>query len=211
MNKILIIVFILFTSSIHASWFWDKTLADYKSEFRDNVVDTVEQQKETNTGFNETKNLIFTFASLLHQAKESNVDFKDLHNKWLDTKSEIEDLNTKFRNLVESADSYFYEASQKAKKIDDFKLKKTITHRIVSQEESYTNRLIKTKNSLVELSIAHKKLEDVIIFLEIDYSLKSFDQELNNRFSEIDAITKSVMKDFDLLYKDSQELLSGSL
>ena len=210
MNKILILVFILFTS-LQASWFWDKTLADYKSDFRDNMVETIEQQKETNIEFNETKSLIFTLASLLQQSKESNAEFKDLHNKWLDTKTEVEDLNKKFKDLVVSADSYFYEANQKAKEIEDLKLKKRIIHKIESKEESYTNRLIKTKNTLGKLSIAHKKLHDVILYLEIDYSLESFDQEINNRFSEIDTITASVMKDFDLLQKDSEELLNGSL
>ena len=211
-KKITKILFILtFITSSSYAWFWDKSLSDYKNDFKDKVFEVREQQSETQTNLKETKHLIFTFASLLQESKKEDIKFNKLHNNWLDTKSEIKILEDKFVSLVGSADTYFNEVKKKADEISDKKLQASAINKILISENNYINRLKITKNGLIQLSVAHQKLKDLIIFLEISNSLKSLEQELNNRFSKIDIILTSVMKDLDLLYKDSQNLLDTNI
>ena len=140
--------------------------------------------------------------------KKDDVDFDNLHEHWQDTENEIELLNSKFKNLVESADAYFNETKKKTDEISDAKMKQSAMNNILEKENKYIDRLKNTNKGLLKLSIGHRKLKDIIIFLEISNSLKSLDKELNIRFSEIDKIINNVMNDLELLNKESKELLN---
>jgi len=202
-----IILLTMFTIPAQA-WFWDSSLNDYKDEFREQVLEVNKQKEETKSKLKETKNLIFDFASLLQNSKKEDVNFKKLYNKWQDSESEIKDLEIKFKSLVESASIYFSQIKVKANDISDKNLKDSALKNIITNKNKYILQLKNTHKSLENLTISHRKLKDLITFLEISTSLQSLDKELKNRFSEIDTIVKDVMNDLDKLYKESQELLN---
>lgn len=206
--KIIISILIMLLGVPANAWFWDKTLVDYKNDFKDKVFELKDQKKETTIELTETKKLIFNYATLLQNAKKDDVDFDNLHEHWQDTENEIELLNSKFKNLVESADAYFNETKKKTDEISDAKMKQSAMNNILEKENKYIDRLKNTNKGLLKLSIGHRKLKDIIIFLEISNSLKSLDKELNIRFSEIDKIINNVMNDLELLNKESKELLN---
>jgi len=80
--------------------------------------------------------------------------------------------------------------------------------RIRAKKKKYVDQLKQSRTGIESLSKTNIKVKDLITFLEINFSLKSLDKELTDRFSIIDDTVKSVMKDLDDLNKQSQVLLN---
>ena len=178
-----------------------------KNDFKERVYEVKEQKNNTAIQFKKTEKLIFDFKSLLAKSKKENVKFESLNDAWLNSQVEVEDLNIKFISLVESAGLYFQEVRSKANSISDKKIKSSLIEKITINENKYISRLKNTRKGLIQLTVAIKKVKDIIIFLEITSSLSALDEELNSRFSEIDTILDKSMKDFDKLFVESQGLL----
>ena len=68
--KIIISILIMLLGVPANAWFWDKTLVDYKNDFKDKVFELKDQKKETTIELTETKKLIFNYATLLQNAKK---------------------------------------------------------------------------------------------------------------------------------------------
>lgn len=220
----LIIFTFLFTSSASAGWnelvddaiqtskkacIWcDKSLIDLKEDFKEDVKTFDEQKVEVSTEFSETKTLIFSYASILKRSKNENLQFGKLHDKWEDTVVEVTSLESKFIQLVKSADTYFVEIEKRANSINDAKMQNDSFLKIKSKKKQYTTQLKQSRAGIERLRKTNIKVKDLIIFLEINFSLKSLDKELADRFSIIDDTVKSVMKDLDDLNKQSQVLLN---
>lgn len=209
MKRFILSILVVFVSSAQA-WFWDdKSFNDYKNDFRERVYEVKEQKNNTAIQFKKTEKIIFDFKSLLAKSKKENVKFESLHDAWSNSQAEVEDLNIKFINLVESAGMYFQEARNKANSISDEKIQSSAIKKITINENKYISRLKNTRKGLIQLTVAINKVKDIIIFLEITSSLSALDEELNSRFSEIDTILDNSMKDFDKLFVESQGLLDG--
>ena len=197
-----------FATTKKACIWCDKSLSELKMEFKESLSTFDKQKSQVSSEFAETKNLVFSFAGLLKKSKNENIVFGELHDKWEISKEEINELQSKFIELVESADSYFLEAEKHANTINDAKLKNDALYIIKLKKKKYISLLKQSRSSLDRLQLVIIKVKDVMTFLEINYSLKSLDDELEDRFSEIDKMISIVMKDLDVLSLESQELLS---
>ena len=73
---------------------------------------------------------------MLIESKKEHIKFNKLHNKYLNTEAKIKVLETKFVNLVKSADAYFNEVKKIADSIGDIKLKNSAMNKALEREKS---------------------------------------------------------------------------
>lgn len=190
--------------------FWrEKSITNSKNDFRNSVNKFDDQQRKVGHSFTNGKEMLFSFSSILKNAKDKDEAFKNVHDKWQGVKSEIEHLQFKFKCLVKSADELFVELDKRANTITDENLKETSVIKIETNKQKYINRLKKTKDSIFNLTKANIKVTDMITALEISYTLNTLAGQIEKTFKEIDGTITEVMSDLASLSVESKALLNN--
>jgi hypothetical protein len=188
--------------------FWcEKTLSDYKEILKDKNIDLGEKNDEVSSEYKNGIKSLFTFTSILKESKNENEAFGSVHDSWEDIESAVEDLNDDFKNLVKSADDLFRHATEKANSISDNRLKSMSLKKIESSKSLYTEKLIKSRQSLSKLDILNTQVKDKITALEINYTLDTLDNVITSSFSGLDNSVSEIISELKRLEQETDVLI----
>lgn len=146
------------------------------------------------------------FKQSLANAKQKDIDFKQVHDRWESVENQVDDLGDKFSNQVEKADLLFKEYYSKANEINNETQRNKVIEKIDDSFEIYKSAYVETKSRIDQLWALYNKVNDNIISLEIITSLNEI-QSYVNSLKEIETEANMIMKELDELSKTTSSMV----
>ncbi|MCB9833569.1 MAG: hypothetical protein H6807_13955 [Planctomycetes bacterium] len=183
----------------------------HRSAFKDAIGDFDSATDAAKSSLETGKQSLLDFKSAVAEAKNRRPAFAAVHDAWEEVGRKTDDLEARFLQLVQSADSFFESVEEQASTIVSEKLRETTLEQVKSSKSAYLERMKSTKSSIEEISTAKIQVDDTMKALEIRFALEVVDEEIQRVFDEIDGMILSVMSDLEALKIESERIANGEI
>jgi len=182
-------------------------LSKAREEYEKALVKFDTQKDKYHQEFKEGKDVILNFQEALKAAQDENVEFAKVHVKWESVQRQVGQVRETLAGLTTCATCFYETLEARASDITAEHLRTITLQKVVKSRKNYSERLLLCMDAVDKLSVANETVQNVMIAIEVDYSLEVLEAELERTFKELDAMVAAVMEELEELSQESKLLL----